>query len=517
MAIIFTYPQKSDPSANDKLLISDSEDNNKTKLVTISDIRGATVSGVSSIIAGNNISISPASGVSDVTINAITGGSDTQIQYNNGGLFAGATGLTWNNSTNILSIATRYEGDIDGAVLQQVIANEALSKGDVVYISGGIGDNPEVRKAQANSASTMAALGIMKDNTNLNDVGECVTSGEITGLNLTGFTTGDELFVSNTTAGGLLTSAPTGEANLVQKIGKVIKGGAGGALTVLGAFRTNATPNLNEGSLFIGNSSNQSTTLPIGPSTYVLESDGTTARWGTTVGITTQPLTGTARLEVGGLVRSNAGTLAEPAYSFTGNTSTGMWNPSSTNELAFSVGGGSVLSMRAARIDSQQLHVFDATAGIRFGGTGTTLNSYEEGTWTPTAAQFTGTPPTTASSSGTYTRIGNIVHVTFNLVVTGSSSVGAQAWISGLPFTADGSVGSRAAGSFFNNTDANTAANYPSTIRVNGNNLELLLEGSAKASTTGPVGLEIDASATWFRPSGGTGITLEGSATYKVA
>jgi hypothetical protein len=505
MAIIYTYPTKSNPVDGDLVLISDTEDGNKTKQVSIANIRGATTSGVSSIIAGTSNVTLPTGQTGDVTISvssSLPGGADTEIQYNNGGSFGGTTGLEWDNSTNILSIATRYEGDIDGAVIQQVIANEALSKGDVVYISGGAGDNPEVRKAQANSVSTMAALGIMKDNTNLNDIGECVTSGEITGLNLTGFTTGDELFVSNTTAGGLLTSAPTGEANLIQKIGKVIKGGAGGALTVLGAFRTNATPNLNEGSLFIGNASNQASTLPIGASTYVLESDGTTARWGTTVGIATQPSTGTARLEVGGLVRSNAGTLAEPAYSFTGNTSTGMLNPASGNELAFSVSGGSVLSMRPARIDSLQLHVFDATAGIRFGGTGTTLNSYEEGTWTPTAAQFTGTPPTTASSSGTYTRIGNIVHVTFNLVVTGSSSVGAGAWISGLPFTADGSVGSRAAGSFFNNTDANTAANYPSTIRVNGNNLELLLENSAKLSTTAPLGLEIDASATWFRPSG---------------
>ena len=233
-----------------------------------------TGAGVTATAAGNDVTVDiPGGG------GGTPGGSDTQIQYNDGGSFGGTTGLTWDDSTNILSIATRYEGDIDGAVLQQVIANEALSQGDVVYISGGAGDNPEVRKAQANSASTMAALGIMKDNTNLNDVGECVTSGEITGLNLTGFTTGDELFVSNTTAGGLLTSAPTGEANLIQKIGKVIKGGTGGALTVLGAFRTNATPNLNQGSIFIGNGSNQASTLAIGANNTILTSNGTTATW----------------------------------------------------------------------------------------------------------------------------------------------------------------------------------------------------------------------------------------------
>jgi len=303
MAIIFTYPEKSNPVDNDLVLISDSEDSNKTKQVTISDIRGATVSGVSQIIAGTNITISPVTGTGVVTINSsgggggTPGGSDTQMQYNNGGFFGGTTGLTWDDSTNILSIATRYEGDINGAVLQKVLVKEpgGVSKGDVVYISGGTGDNPEVRKAQANSISTMAALGIMKNNTAEDAIGECVTSGEITGLNLTGFTTGDELFVSNTTAGGLLTSAPTGEANLIQKIGKVIKGGTGGALTVLGAFRTNATPNLNQGSIFIGNGSNQASTLGIGTSGYVLTSNGTTASWAAAGGYTLPLATSSVR------------------------------------------------------------------------------------------------------------------------------------------------------------------------------------------------------------------------------
>ena len=208
-------------------------------------------------------------------------GNDTEMQYKNGGSFGGTTGLTWDNTNNILSIATRFEGDIDGALLQKVQIKEVggVSKGDVVYISGGTGDNPEVKKAQANASITMPALGIMKNNTAEDAIGECVTSGEITGLNLTGFSTGDELFVSSTTAGGFQTSAPTGEANLIQKIAKVIKGGTGGALTVLGAFRTNATPNLNQGNLFIGNASNQTSTLAIGSNNTVLTSNGTTASW----------------------------------------------------------------------------------------------------------------------------------------------------------------------------------------------------------------------------------------------
>ena len=69
MAIIYTYPVKTTPVSADKVLISDSEDNNKAKSVSIRDIRSATVSGVSSIIAGDNITL-PSGGTGDVEISA---------------------------------------------------------------------------------------------------------------------------------------------------------------------------------------------------------------------------------------------------------------------------------------------------------------------------------------------------------------------------------------------------------------------------------------------------------------
>ena len=334
MAIIYTYPVKSIPVNADKILISDSADNNKTKQITVESIRGLTA-GVTQIVAGTNVTIDPVDGTGNVTINAsgggggTPGGSDTQMQYNNAGAFGGATGLTWDDSTNILSIATRYEGDIDGAVIQQVLVKEpgGVSKGDVVYISGGTGDNPHVRKAQANSVSTMSALGIMKDSSAEDTIGECVTTGEITGLSLTGFATGDELFVSNITAGGVLASAPTGEANLVQKIGKVIKGGSGGALTVLGAFRTNATPNLNQGSLFIGNGSNQASTLAIGANNTVLTSNGATASWQTQ---SETPAAGSA-----GQVQYNNG-----SNGFTASSGLSYSTASSLNTLTIGAQGG---------------------------------------------------------------------------------------------------------------------------------------------------------------------------------
>ena len=64
--------------------------------------------------------------------------------------------------------------------------------------------------------------------------------------------------------GGLVNSAPTGEANLIQNIGFVVRSDASaGIIKVGGAGRSNATPNLNQDKIFIGNASNQATATAI--------------------------------------------------------------------------------------------------------------------------------------------------------------------------------------------------------------------------------------------------------------
>jgi hypothetical protein len=59
------------------------------------------------------------------------------------------------------------------------------------------------------------------------------------------------------------------------------------------------------------------------------------------------------------------------------------------------------------------------------------LNDYEEGTWTPTVANAT-----VGSSTGHYTKIGNICYITIQLSLTAIGS-GNPSQISGLPFTAN--------------------------------------------------------------------------------
>ncbi|MDC6463659.1 hypothetical protein PQZ07_00005, partial [bacterium] len=172
--------------------------------------------------------------------------------------------LIWNETDDKWTVgsetfvAERFEGDVDGALLVDVYNNtgSTLSKGDAVYLTGSNnGDNPHVALADADDASKMPALGIVKNNIGNNSVGQVTTSGVMNDASH-GYTLGSDLYISST-AGQLTTTKPTGEANLIQKIGKVV---SSNHIIVQGAFRTNQTPNLNDGKIFIGNGSNQSVT-----------------------------------------------------------------------------------------------------------------------------------------------------------------------------------------------------------------------------------------------------------------
>ena len=151
-------------------------------------------------------------------------------------------------------------GDLNGAVRFKAKAGVALSKGEVVYISGVSGGVPVVSKAQANSASTMPAYGVCYAAASLNADVQIVTFGNLEGINTGSFSVGDTLFISATTAGAITNTAPAGESNLIQNIGRVVKVdavGNSGIYKIGGAGRTNATPNLDTNKIFLGNGSNQ--------------------------------------------------------------------------------------------------------------------------------------------------------------------------------------------------------------------------------------------------------------------
>ena len=159
-------------------------------------------------------------------------------------------------------------GTLNGAIRFKAKNDQGgtITRGQVVYIKGVSGTVPTVGLAQANSASTMPAFGLVwsVSSNDQADV-EIVTFGQLEDANTSGLTpVGSTLYVDATTAGALTVTAPTGESNLIQNIGKVVRvDGSAGVIRVGGAGRTNQTPNLNTDNIFIGNASNQAVTKAI--------------------------------------------------------------------------------------------------------------------------------------------------------------------------------------------------------------------------------------------------------------
>ncbi len=164
------------------------------------------------------------------------------------------------------SVTSDIIGDIRGATKFTAKADVALNIGDAVYISGVSGNTPTVDIADANDASKMPSFGLAGSSVSINGSVEIFTFGTLPGLNTSSFSVGDILYVStNGTSGNTLTATkPTGESSLLQNIGTVQRSHASaGSIKVGGAGRTNATPNLDDGDIFIGNGSNQAVTAAL--------------------------------------------------------------------------------------------------------------------------------------------------------------------------------------------------------------------------------------------------------------
>lgn len=80
-----------------------------------------------------------------------------------------------------------------------------LNKGSVVYISGATGANALVALAQANAESTSATtIGFLDSTLNTGDQGLVIVEGVISGIDTSAATEGDPVWLSPTTAGGVV-------------------------------------------------------------------------------------------------------------------------------------------------------------------------------------------------------------------------------------------------------------------------------------------------------------------------
>jgi hypothetical protein len=146
-----------------------------------------------------------------------------------------------------------------------------------------------------------------------------------------------------------------------------------------------------------------------------------------------------------GITTVAAGSTSAPSISPTGDSNTGIFFPSA-DTIAFAEGGA-----EAVRFNSSGELLVGTTSstanggklqisnGITFPATAVactdvnTLDDYEEGTWTPSV----GGTATYTVQTGTYTKVGRLVHVSVMLTIN-TIGTGSATQINSLPFTISG-------------------------------------------------------------------------------
>jgi hypothetical protein len=113
------------------------------------------------------------------------------------------------SGTNTLTLTQQDAGTItatwvNGTLIREIRNNTGatLTKGTIVYISGATGNKPTVSKAIATGDSTSAqTFGFVQESIANNANGYVVVIGDLTGVDTSAFTEGDQLYLSATVAG----------------------------------------------------------------------------------------------------------------------------------------------------------------------------------------------------------------------------------------------------------------------------------------------------------------------------
>ena len=222
--------------------------------------------GVTQIIAGTNVTISPAGGTGAVTINSTGGGGGgTTFPYTGSAIISGSlivTGSTavsggistqyidfdinaapafstgrvnWVDDTKTIAIDTELSGFQIEVGHQNVIRvrNETgttISRGRVVYLSGSSGNRPLIYTSSFEIDPTSAGtVGLVAADISTSNNGYVISNGLIRDINTTAYTAGAVLYLSS--SGQLSTTAPVAPLHGVR-LGKVITSAVSGIIHV---------------------------------------------------------------------------------------------------------------------------------------------------------------------------------------------------------------------------------------------------------------------------------------------
>jgi hypothetical protein len=212
----------------------------------------------------------------------------------------------------------------------------------------------------------MPCIGLVAEQIPDGNNGAVVATGVSFGYDTSLLTAGDTLYI-DTTAGNLVITPPTGESSQIQNIGKVIKADSNGRILVLGPGRSNATGNLDNGNIFIGNGSNQAVTatldtdlVPEGTAQYF-----TDARARAAISVTDNGGDGSLSYSSGtGVITYTGPSAAEVRAHFSATTATGITYTAGTGVFALASIPNSSLTNSSVTV---------GTTAIALGSSSTTL------------------------------------------------------------------------------------------------------------------------------------------------
>ena len=143
------------------------------------------------------------------------------------------------------------------------------------------------------------------------------------------------------------------------------------------------------------------------------------------------------------------------------------------------------------------------SGGVYLGGTGAAnkLEDYEVGTWTAVLTGSTTGASTPVTKTGTYTKVGNLVHIEVNFSSVNTTGASGSVQIQGLPFAHDASNGSAVTLGQYSKL-AHTSGSIPTAYINSGASLIQGLQTNASAvpanwNITATTGVAVMLSATY--------------------
>ena len=389
---------------------------------TLSNIGNASLTNSSITLGSTSVSLgATASSISALSLSTPTI-SDYAIFTSQFGAPSYATGRVWyDNSSDSLSYYSGQSGNQVkiGQQLQVKVTNNTgstIAAGQVVYISGSYIGNPTIALARADSFSTVVVVGVTTVSMVNNGNGYIVISGVVNGVNTSGFTAGQDLFLSPTTAGGLTSTVPS-NPNYAVQVGVCLSAATSGSILVVPEYLSVPATNVigtigfNQGGTNANLTAVAGGVVYSGASALAISAAGTSGQVLTSNG-TSAPTwtTPTAYATVTDDTTTNATRYPLFASATSGNLTTEytsstkyQFNPytGTLTATVFSGSGASLTSIPNSALNNSSITV--GSTAISLGGTATTI----AGLTSVTSTTFVGALTGNASSATTATTATN--------------------------------------------------------------------------------------------------------------